>query len=96
MITISRLFLLSATALCLSGVAHAQAVDAPVRNSVNIGQDGYATLNTPTTRGEQEFKEKAKVVAEAKLKREAKQQRDQRALPGLTATGAKKASGPPV
>lgn len=92
----SKLLILSATAFLASGFSHAQSVDGAVRNSVNIDKNGYATLNTPTSKGDQDFSEKAKVVAQAKMKREAKKQRDQRALPGLTQPAVKDGDSAPV
>lgn len=94
-----RLLILSAAVLSMTGlasVAQAQGVDAAPRNTVRVDQNGYATLETPTSRGDSDFALKAKVVAEAKAKKEAKQVRDQQALPGLKQPSIKANQGPPA
>lgn len=80
---IKSIYLLGCSAIFLSVTTLAQAqVEKAPRNSVNIGQ-GYATLNTPRTAGENSFLEKNRIVQEAKSKRDARVRKDKESLPPL-------------
>ena len=83
----SRLFLLSATVLSVSGGAHAQGVDVTVRDTVTLNRNGYAAVEKTPIEGDADFAMKAKVVRDAFKKREIRKQQDKNRLPALSSLG---------
>ena len=71
----------------MSGSVYAQAVDAPLRDSVVLNKNGYAVLEKTATAADVDFAMKSKLVRDAFKKRGIRKQLDASNLPAMSSVG---------